>query len=135
MDCSKGRKYNMHFHLWILQTCPYMHHSYDVKYPRETKVFISCNGWRCISWFLEGHRSWPYILLNETIFMCLYCTLVPPVSPGIFSDWYSKINPFPPSVPIWHRVTRLSILILEGVFKKISYERRDYESVDEKSLS
>ena len=28
-----------------------------------------------------------------------------------------------------------SILILEGIIKKISYERRDYESVDEKSLS
>ena len=44
------------------------------------------------------------------------------------------INPFPPSVPIWHRLAKLSILILEGIIKKISYERRDYESVDEKSL-
>ena len=44
-------------------------------------------------------------------------------------------NPFPPSVPIWHRLAKLSILILEGIVKKISYERRDYESVDEKSLS
>ena len=26
------------------------------------------------------------------------------------------------------------ILKLEGIIKKISYERRDYESVDEKSL-
>ena len=26
------------------------------------------------------------------------------------------------------------ILILEGIIQKISYERRDYESVDEKSL-
>ena len=45
------------------------------------------------------------------------------------------INPFPPSVPIWHRLAKLSILILEGIIKKFSYERRDYESVDEKSLS
>ena len=44
-------------------------------------------------------------------------------------------NPFPPSVPIWHRLVKLSILIEEGIIKKISYERRDYESVDEKSLS
>ena len=44
-------------------------------------------------------------------------------------------NPFPPSVPIWHRLAKLSILILEGTIKKISYERRDYKSVDEKSLS
>ena len=45
------------------------------------------------------------------------------------------INPFPPSVPIWHRLAKLSILILEGIIKNISYERRDYESVDEKSRS
>ena len=45
------------------------------------------------------------------------------------------VNPFPPSVPIWYRLAKLSILILEGIIKKISYERRDYESVDEKSLS
>ena len=47
----------------------------------------------------------------------------------------SCFNPFPPSVPIWHRLPKLSILILEGIIKKISYGRRDYESVDEKSLS
>ena len=45
------------------------------------------------------------------------------------------INPFPPRVPIWHRLGKLSILILEGIIKKISHERHDYESVDEKSLS
>ena len=44
-------------------------------------------------------------------------------------------NPSLPSVLIWHRLAKLSILILEGIIKKISYERRDYESVDEKSLS
>ena len=52
-----------------------------------------------------------------------------------YTGWYKAINPFPPSVPIWHRLAKLSILILEGIIKKISYERRDYESVDEKSLS
>ena len=45
------------------------------------------------------------------------------------------INPFPPSLPICHRLAKLSILILEGIIKKISYERRDYELVNEKSLS
>ena len=40
-------------------------------------------------------------------------------------------NPFPPSMSIWHHLAKLSILILEGITKKISYERRDYESVDE----
>ena len=40
-----------------------------------------------------------------------------------------------PSVSIWHRLTKLSILILEGIIKKISYQHRDYESVDVKCLS
>ena len=47
----------------------------------------------------------------------------------------NNFNPFPPSAPIWQRLAKLSILILEGIIQKISYERRDYESVDEKSLS
>ena len=33
------------------------------------------------------------------------------------------------------RISKISILKLEGIIKKISYERRDYESVDEKGLS
>ena len=48
--------------------------------------------------------------------------------------WH-PLNPFPPSVPIWQRLAKVSILILEGTIKQISYERRDYESVDEKTLS
>ena len=32
-------------------------------------------------------------------------------------------------------VRTAKILTLEGILKKISYERRDYESVDEKILS
>ena len=41
-------------------------------------------------------------------------------------------------MPIAHKsaqIDKISILKLEGIIKKISYERRDYESVDEKSLS
>ena len=44
---------------------------------------------------------------------------------------------FNPLLPIAHksaRIDKISILKLEGIIKKISYERRDYESVDEKSL-
>ena len=44
---------------------------------------------------------------------------------------FTILNPFPPSVPIWHRLAKHSILILEGIIKKISHERCDYESVDE----
>ena len=33
------------------------------------------------------------------------------------------------------RIAKISILKLVGIIKKISYERRDYESVDEKSIS
>ena len=32
-------------------------------------------------------------------------------------------------------LTKFLISILEGILREISYERRDYESVDEKSLS
>ena len=46
-----------------------------------------------------------------------------------------NINPFPPSVLICHRLAKFLILILEGIIKTISYERRDYDSVDEKSQS
>ena len=31
--------------------------------------------------------------------------------------------------------SKISILVQEGIIKKISYERRAYESVDDKSLS
>ena len=47
-------------------------------------------------------------------------------------------RPINPLLPIAHesaRIGKISILKLEGIIKKISYERRDYESVDEKSLS
>ena len=33
------------------------------------------------------------------------------------------------------RSAKILISILEGIIKKISYEHREYESVDEKSLS
>ena len=33
------------------------------------------------------------------------------------------------------RIAKISIIRLEGTIKIISYEGRDYESVDEKSLS
>ena len=33
------------------------------------------------------------------------------------------------------QIAKISILKLEGIIKKISYERRDYESVDKKGLS
>ena len=54
---------------------------------------------------------------------------------NVFIFIISNVNPFPPSVPIWHRLAKIClILILEGIIKNISYERRDYESVDEKFL-
>ena len=43
--------------------------------------------------------------------------------------------PFPSSCTRWDPLANNSISILEGIIRKISYERRDYESVDEKSLS
>ena len=47
----------------------------------------------------------------------------------------TSINPLVPSAHKSVRISKISILKLEGIIKKISYERRDYESVDENSLS
>ena len=51
---------------------------------------------------------------------------------------YYYLKSINPLLPIAHksaRIDKILILILEGIIKKISYERRDYESVDEKSLT
>ena len=47
----------------------------------------------------------------------------------------SEFNPLVPSACKSARISKNSILKLKGIIKKMSYERRDYESVDEKSLS
>ena len=47
---------------------------------------------------------------------------------------FTPFKPFRPSVPIRHRLAKLSILILEGIIKNIYYERRDYESVDKEII-
>ena len=44
-------------------------------------------------------------------------------------------NPLTPRRTLVAPFTKISILFWEGIIKKISYERRAYESVDEKSLS
>ena len=44
----------------------------------------------------------------------------------------SNINPLLPIAHKSARIDKISILKLEGIIKNISYERRDYESVDEK---
>ena len=43
------------------------------------------------------------------------------------------VNPLVPSAHKSARITQISIMKLEGIIKKISYEHRDYESVDEKA--
>ena len=45
------------------------------------------------------------------------------------------LNPLVPSAANMRRNAKILILILDGIIKKISYESRDYESVDEKNLS
>ena len=46
-----------------------------------------------------------------------------------------RYNPLVPSAHKSVRIAKISILKLEGIIKIIFYERRDYESVDENSLS
>ena len=48
---------------------------------------------------------------------------------------HPAINPLVPSAANMRRNAKIFILILEEIIKKISYERRDYESVDKKILS
>ena len=47
----------------------------------------------------------------------------------------TSFNPLVPSAHKSVRIVKISILKLEGIIKKNSYQRSDYESVDEKSLS
>ena len=49
--------------------------------------------------------------------------------------WYYYINPLLPNGNIYSRNAKNLILIQDGIIIKNSYERRAYESVDEKSLS
>ena len=53
----------------------------------------------------------------------------------ILKNIYVNINPLVHSADKSGQIApKISILKLEGVIQKISYERRDYESEDEKSL-
>ena len=44
------------------------------------------------------------------------------------------LYPVVPSVAVWQRISKISNLIKEEITVRISYERRVYESVDEKIL-
>ena len=46
-----------------------------------------------------------------------------------------QLNPLVPSVLYIGRLAKILISIMEGILEEISYERRDYESVDKKILS
>ena len=46
-----------------------------------------------------------------------------------------QLNPLLPYGNIFSRIVKISMLKKERIMKKISYERRAYESVDDKSLS
>ena len=46
-----------------------------------------------------------------------------------------QINPFKPNGNYSYRKLKISLSKQEGIKKKISYERRVYESVDDESLS
>ena len=51
-------------------------------------------------------------------------------------QWKQKnISPLPANVLFMGRSAKILVLNQEGIIEKISYERCDYESVDEKSLS
>ena len=53
----------------------------------------------------------------------------------VLNTEHLHFNPLPPRRTLVAPFTEISIPFKEGIIKKISYERRAYESVDEKSLS
>ena len=50
------------------------------------------------------------------------------------NTFHDKVNPLVHSVQYIGRLAKFLLLFWKGSSKKNSYERRDYESVDEKSL-
>ena len=67
-------------------------------------------------WTIIGCKNWSELKILMKISLMYYNPLVPSAHKSV-------------------RISKISILKLEGIIKKISYERRDYESVDENSLS
>ena len=70
-----------------------------------------------------------YIGLESWTKASVFKSLGYSISYGLWS------NPLVPSAHKSARIVNISILRLEGIVKKNSFERRDYESVDEKNLS
>ena len=68
----------------------------------------------------------PHLLVNEDPRLVVYLM-------EIHAAWY--IYPLTPRRTLVAPFTEISIPFKEGIIKKISYERRAYESVDERSLS
>ena len=58
-----------------------------------------------------------------------------PFTSGYMCLLVVPLNTLLPNGSISSTSAKILILIQEGIIKKISYERRDYESVNEKSLS
>ena len=50
------------------------------------------------------------------------------------SSWQNLFNPIPAIVPFMGRSAKILISIYGEIIKKISNERSDHESVDEKNL-
>ena len=69
----------------------------------------------------KGYAVWEAFIFEKPTY-CLF----------IYKD---NFNPLTPTRTLVTPFTEISILFWEGIIKKISYERRAYESVNEKSLS
>ena len=67
-----------------------------------------------------------YSWISDSSVLVTYCKKI---------AWaFHCFNPLVPSAHKSKRIAKLSILNLGEIIKKISYERRDYESEDENSL-
>ena len=72
---------------------------------------------------------------QKTLFLTVYSIAAAEEKSHWIIHDEQTINPLVPNAHESVRIAKISILKLEWITQKMSYECRDYESVDEKSLS
>ena len=90
---------------------------------------------RCFQEEMLSPSQWPtHFPLEGKVDLLITSPLAPVVSYNALQR-PKNFNPLTPRRTLVSPFTEISILFQEGIIKKNSYERRAYESVDEKSLS
>ena len=82
-------------------------------------------------------NNW-FLLIKKKNYELFYCDTSKDAAIKTLNNTITEHHSFNPLMPMsskWGSLTKILILLLEGIIKNVSYERRAYESVDEKSLS